>query len=148
MCCDGCPFYISRSKVELHILITGCAHAGKSTAVERLKNDIEMHTYARAIVVPEAATQVLKMYDNVERQPLLRSFSVATSLDYALFMSSRYRAELHNGQPSVRALSIAYSTSGRTVLISGLIMIFSNIRLCTRYEQLSFHRAFGNFRCL
>lgn len=47
---------------------------------------------------------------------------LAMSIDYSLFLLSRFRDEIQEGKPVDRAVSIMLRTSGRIVLISGLTL--------------------------
>ena len=57
------------------------------------------------------------------------SIGVAMSIDYALFMITRYLSELKKGRDEGAALLNALSTAGRTVAVSGFIMFVSNAGL-------------------
>ena len=50
---------------------------------------------------------------------LMLSAAIATSIDYSLFLLSRFREELSNGRTPQRAVEIMMSAAGHTVLVSG-----------------------------
>lgn len=57
--------------------------------------------------------------------PLAGFWSVALSIDYALFMLSRYQQEMKKGKSAHEAIVTMKNTSGRVVLISGgVLMLF------------------------
>jgi trehalose monomycolate/heme transporter len=47
------------------------------------------------------------------------------AIDYSLLMISRFRQELRPGQPAVPAVAKTMASAGRTVLVSGLLVILS-----------------------
>ena len=50
---------------------------------------------------------------------------LAVSVDYSLFMITRFRTERRQGRPKLLAIEIASSTSGRAVFFSGLAVMIS-----------------------
>ena len=56
---------------------------------------------------------------------LMISLSIATSIDYSLFLLSRYREEIEHGRHPTRAVELMMSAAGHTVLVSG-----TTIALC------------------
>ena len=57
------------------------------------------------------------------------SIGVAMSIDYALFMMTRWLSEMEKGRTPDEAMLKALSTAGRTVAVSGFIMFVSNAGL-------------------
>ena len=57
------------------------------------------------------------------------SIGVAMSIDYALFMMTRWLSEMKKGRSPSEALLKALVTAGRTVAVSGFIMFVSNAGL-------------------
>lgn len=54
---------------------------------------------------------------------LMMSVSIAMSVDYSLFLLSRYREEMKLGVPPRTAIPIVLNTAGRTVAVSALTLI-------------------------
>ena len=50
---------------------------------------------------------------------------LAVSVDYSLFMITRFRTERRQGRPKLLAIEVASSTSGRAVFFSGLAVMIS-----------------------
>ena len=50
---------------------------------------------------------------------------LAVSVDYSLFMITRFRSERRQGRPKLLAIEIASSTAGRAVFFSGLAVMIS-----------------------
>lgn len=59
----------------------------------------------------------------------INAIGLGIGIDYALFVMNRYREELAAGAAPERAISAALSTTGRTVLYSGLILILASMAL-------------------
>jgi RND superfamily putative drug exporter len=58
-------------------------------------------------------------------QVLASLVGIALSIDYSLFIVSRFREELKKHQDHTDALSVALSNSGKTIIVSALIMLCS-----------------------
>ena len=56
---------------------------------------------------------------------LIVLIGLAVSVDYSLFMITRFRAERRQGRPKLLAIEVASSTSGRAVFFSGLAVMIS-----------------------
>ena len=58
---------------------------------------------------------------------------IAISLDYGLFMLTRYGEEVRRGQPNLEAVKVALSRAGRVVFVSGVTLGLTNAGLtfCT-----------------
>jgi putative drug exporter of the RND superfamily len=62
---------------------------------------------------------------------IVTMLGVGVAIDYSLFITTRYREELARGRaerhhdPVARAVGVAMSTSGRTILFSGIIVMIS-----------------------
>jgi RND superfamily putative drug exporter len=50
---------------------------------------------------------------------------LGVGIDYALFIVTRYRENLHNGMSPVRATTVAIDTSGRAVVFAGATVVIS-----------------------
>eukprot|EP00759_Apiculatamorpha_spiralis_P042312 PhF_6_TR40458/c0_g1_i2/m.60445/K06994/K06994; putative drug exporter of the RND superfamily len=64
---------------------------------------------------------------------LMMSVMIAMSIDYALFLLTRYREELTHGNSGIGAVTKVLSTAGHTITVSGLT-------LCTCFLGLCFFR--------
>ena len=85
-----------------------------ATAVLGLGVGVGGLTLLSAVVdVPEFAPQMAAM------------IGLGVGIDYALFIVTRYRAELHLGREPEDATRIALETSGRAVLFAGCVVIIS-----------------------
>ena len=56
---------------------------------------------------------------------LAAMIGLGTGIDYALFIVTRYRAELHSGREPEEAVEVALSTSGRAVVFAGCTVVIS-----------------------
>ena len=56
---------------------------------------------------------------------LAAMIGLGTGIDYALFIVTRYRAELHAGREPEDAIEVSLSTSGRAVVFAGCTVIIS-----------------------
>ena len=54
---------------------------------------------------------------------------LGVGIDYALFIVSRYREDLHNGMDPETAVMAAVDTAGRAVLFAGITVIISLLGL-------------------
>ncbi len=50
---------------------------------------------------------------------------LGVGIDYALFIVTRYRSEIHFGTPNLQAAGIALDTAGRAVLFAGITVVVS-----------------------
>jgi len=50
---------------------------------------------------------------------------LGVGIDYALFIVTRYRQELHRGHEPEQAVMIALTTAGRAVMLAGATVIVS-----------------------
>jgi len=73
--------------------------------VQSMPRDLKLPTFAPSIII---------------------SIAVALSVDYALFMLVRYSEEIKKGAGRNFALDKAMSTAGKTISVSGTIMLVSN----------------------
>jgi hypothetical protein len=55
---------------------------------------------------------------------LMLSVSIATSIDYSLFLLSRFREEIEKRRSPARAVELMMSAAGHTVLVSGSTLAF------------------------
>ena len=60
---------------------------------------------------------------------LASMIGIGVGIDYALFIVTRYRHELHEGATPVRANTVAMNTAGRAVLFAGIIVVISMLGL-------------------
>lgn len=60
----------------------------------------------------------------------MMSATIACSIDYSLFLLSRYREEAKKGYPVREVVKIVISTAGHTVLVSGLTLAGCFLVLC------------------
>jgi len=56
---------------------------------------------------------------------IITIMGVGLAIDYALFVVSRFREELRNGQPIPQAVARTMATAGRTVTVSGITLALS-----------------------
>jgi RND superfamily putative drug exporter len=69
---------------------------------------------------------VALLFDVPSFSPQLAAMiGLGTGIDYALFIVTRYRAELHAGRDPEQAVEVALSTSGRAVLFAGCTVVIS-----------------------
>ena len=60
---------------------------------------------------------------------------LGVGIDYALFIVSRYRENLHNGHTIEESISIALDTSGRAVAFAGITVVISLLGMLTMGVQ-------------
>ena len=72
---------------------------------------------------------------------LAAMIGLGTGIDYALFIVTRYRAELHAGREPEDAIEVALSTSGRAVVFAGCTVVISLLGMFLM--GLSFVRGIG-----
>ncbi|HSL59896.1 MAG TPA: MMPL family transporter [Acidimicrobiales bacterium] len=73
---------------------------------------------------------IVTLLSNVLEMPdftttLAVMIGLGVGIDYALFIVTRYREELHAGRSSVEATSVAIDTAGRAVLFAGTTVVIS-----------------------
>ncbi|MEU7145107.1 MMPL family transporter [Nocardia sp. NPDC046473] len=59
----------------------------------------------------------------------VNAIGLGIGIDYALFVTNRYREELAAGADQLRAIATAAATTGRTVVYSGLILLLAVLSL-------------------
>lgn len=91
-------------------LVVAIFGVGVSLAVVQIMN--------RFLMIPEWAPQLVTM------------IGIGVGIDYALFIVTRYRAALADGQQPEDAVVTAMSTAGRAVLFAGGTVLISLIGLC------------------
>ena len=74
---------------------------------------------------------------------MITMIGLAVGIDYSLLVVSRYREELRRGETVRRAVATAGATAGRTVLFSGLTVVFA---LCGMFIIPSFFSVHGPWR--
>lgn len=72
---------------------------------------------------------------------------IAISLDYTLFLLSRFREELELGRPVPRAVGITMRQTGRVVLVSGLTLGFCFVGLSFCYIGVVSALGYGGAAC-
>lgn len=97
-------------------------------------------TGAITIAISAALLKICaQLFDvNVYAANVVSMLGLGLSIDYALFMVSRYREELHAGRDEAQALQITLATAGRTVAFSGLtvaVSLFCLVILPQRFFQ-------------
>ncbi|MEI6406372.1 MAG: MMPL family transporter [Actinomycetes bacterium] len=80
--------------------------------------------------------QVLALLSNgigiAEFAPTLAALvGLGVGIDYALFIVTRFRRALHEGKSKAEAVTVALTTSGRAVLVAGIIVCISMLGLVT-----------------
>ncbi len=76
---------------------------------------------------------------------MITMIGLAVGIDYSLLVVSRYREELRRGETVRRAVATTGATAGRTVLFSGLTVVFA---LCGMFIIPSFFSVHGPWRAL
>ncbi len=83
------------------------------------------------ITVPTFATQLAAM------------IGIGVGIDYALFIVTRFRQDLHDGADSEHAVILALATSGRAVLFAGTTVIISLFGMMLMGLSFVYGLAFG-----
>jgi RND superfamily putative drug exporter len=75
-------------------------------------------------------TLLTHVLNTPEFAPQLASMiGIGVGIDYALFIVTRYRHELHEGATPARANTVAMNTAGRAVLFAGITVVISMLGL-------------------
>ena len=74
---------------------------------------------SRFVEMPEFTTTIAVM------------IGLGVGIDYALFIVTRYREEMHKGLPEVAATAMAINTAGRAVLFAGTTVVISLLGMLT-----------------
>ena len=80
-----------------------------------------------ALIALGSGLAIVSMFSNVLSMPdfapiLATLIGLGVGIDYALFLVSRYRDELHRGRTPHEAIVIAVNTSGRAVTFAGMVV--------------------------
>ncbi|MFN4150676.1 MAG: MMPL family transporter, partial [Candidatus Sericytochromatia bacterium] len=78
-----------------------------------------------SIVFLNMSVLIFQLESNALSKIIGSLVGIALSIDYSLFIVSRFREELKNGKSDFEALSITLNNAGETVLFSALIMFIS-----------------------
>ena len=92
-----------------------------------------------ALGLTDLFSHVLHVWSGIDSVILL--IGLAVGIDYSLFYLRRVRQERALGRPPAEALQVAAATSGRAVLISGLIVMIAMAGMCLMGSQI--FTAFG-----
>jgi RND superfamily putative drug exporter len=81
-----------------------------------------------------AGAAITGLISNIVEMPEFTSFialmiGLGVGIDYALFIVTRYREELHAGRDEADAVAVAINTAGRAVLFAGTTVVISLLGL-------------------
>src|SRR3954469_13507892 len=74
---------------------------------------------------------------------LVTSLGLGLAVDYALFIVSRYREEIDDGEPGLAALTATLQTAGRTVIFSALTVAAAVVSLCVFPQRFLYSMGLG-----
>ena len=80
---------------------------------------------ATTLIFTDTVIKLIGMEFNSISQVLSGLVGLALSIDYSLFMVSRFREEIKKENNHFEALKVSLSNSGKTIIVSALIMICS-----------------------